>query len=239
MTILLIVACHPGFLRHHAPPSLWPFAYSSSYSAQTQYFSSPYSDHLQLTHPQNFSMHNDSVYAIACIPPNPNLSSACPLFPITTSSIPCNFNTIFLYYSSSPSSQGSDTIGTPPTKIMMYPASSSNANGKRPSSSNNMDSRKKARKDDDSETQSPVEEKEEVKAKPTGGSWYVLAFHISIEFWQSFQCLHSLQAFENEVHGCRTRASMQTILNWQPRMSTWRIQSRENVLKVGLSPSSL
>ncbi|KAF8808982.1 hypothetical protein BYT27DRAFT_7188072 [Phlegmacium glaucopus] len=74
---------------------------------------------------------------------------------------------------SSPSSQGSDTIGTPPTEILMYPSSSSNINGKRPSSSisnSNMDSRKKARKDDDSETHSPAAEKEEVKAKPTRGS---------------------------------------------------------------------
>jgi hypothetical protein len=59
---------------------------------------------------------------------------------------------------------------------MMYPASSSNVNGKRPSSSNNMDSRKKARKDDESETQSPAAEKEEVKAKPTRGSRFVLVF---------------------------------------------------------------
>ena len=64
----------------------------------------------------------------------------------------------------------------------MYPASSSNVNGKRPSSSNSMDSRKKARKDDDSETQSPLLEKEEVKAKPTRGSRFVLAFHFSMEF---------------------------------------------------------
>ena len=64
----------------------------------------------------------------------------------------------------------------------MYPASSSNVNGKRPASSNNMDSRKKARKDDDDQTQSPAAEKEEVKAKPTRGSRFVLAFHISMEF---------------------------------------------------------
>jgi hypothetical protein len=62
----------------------------------------------------------------------------------------------------------------------MYPPSS-NANGKRPSSSNNMDSRKKARKDNDSETQSPAAEKEEVKAKPTCGSQFVLTFCISME----------------------------------------------------------
>ncbi|KDR73689.1 hypothetical protein GALMADRAFT_251485 [Galerina marginata CBS 339.88] len=71
---------------------------------------------------------------------------------------------------SSPSSQGSDTIGTPPTEHM-YPSSSSNVNGKRPSSSISMnESRKKARKDDESDVQSPAAEKEEVKAKPTRGS---------------------------------------------------------------------
>ncbi|KAF8163657.1 fungal-specific transcription factor domain-containing protein [Crassisporium funariophilum] len=74
---------------------------------------------------------------------------------------------------SSPSSQGSDTIGTPPTEHM-YPSSSSNLNGKRPSSSisngNMNDSRKKARKDDESDVHSPGVEKEEVKAKPTRGS---------------------------------------------------------------------
>ncbi|KAK0463601.1 fungal-specific transcription factor domain-containing protein [Desarmillaria tabescens] len=67
---------------------------------------------------------------------------------------------------SSPSSQGSDTIGTPPTEHM-FPTSS-NANGKRPAPSGN-DSRKKARKDDDSDVRSPTAEKEE-KAKPTRGS---------------------------------------------------------------------
>lgn len=73
---------------------------------------------------------------------------------------------------SSPSSQGSDTIGTPPTEHM-YPSSSSNANGKRPASSvsmsNGNDSRKKARQDVDSDARSPTAEKEE-KAKPTRGS---------------------------------------------------------------------
>ena len=88
---------------------------------------------------------------------------------------------------------------------MTYPASSSNGNGKRPASANNMDSRKKARKDDDSEPQSPVAEKEEVKAKPTHGSYL---YFISQWNSQSFQCLHGLQTSENEVCRCRTRASM-------------------------------
>ncbi|KAF8621511.1 hypothetical protein AX15_007741 [Amanita polypyramis BW_CC] len=73
---------------------------------------------------------------------------------------------------SSPSSQGSDTIGTPPTE-QMYPPGPHVANGKRPSSSISNsaggDSRKKARKDD-GEAHSPSADKEEAKAKPTRGS---------------------------------------------------------------------
>ncbi|KAF7986615.1 hypothetical protein HWV62_26410 [Athelia sp. TMB] len=70
---------------------------------------------------------------------------------------------------SSPSSQGSETVGTPPDH--MY---SSNNNGKRPSSSLSGDVRKKSRKDDeDDEVESPSVEKEEGgKAKPTRGSRY-------------------------------------------------------------------
>ncbi|KAG6908579.1 hypothetical protein DXG01_004065 [Tephrocybe rancida] len=76
---------------------------------------------------------------------------------------------------SSPSSAGSDTLGTPPTEHM-YPASGSGSGFKRPASvisSNGTDSRKK-RKEEDREmgsmSMSPAAEKEEVKAKPTRGS---------------------------------------------------------------------
>ncbi|KAH7889471.1 fungal-specific transcription factor domain-containing protein [Phlebopus sp. FC_14] len=73
---------------------------------------------------------------------------------------------------SSPSSQGSDTIGTPPTENMPYP--SSNTNGKRPPSSLvggvSDNSRKKARTDDGTDGQSPSAEKEEPKPKSTRGS---------------------------------------------------------------------
>ena len=73
---------------------------------------------------------------------------------------------------SSPSSQGSDTLGTPPIETLQYPA---NLNGKRPASSlasdNTTDSRKKARTDDNGEGPSePPAKTEEVKAKPTRGS---------------------------------------------------------------------
>ncbi|KAF8635502.1 hypothetical protein AX17_003892 [Amanita inopinata Kibby_2008] len=73
---------------------------------------------------------------------------------------------------SSPSSQGSDTIGTPPTEPM-YPPSSSVPNGKRPASSISNSApgeRKKARKDHGTEAGSPTADKEEVKTKPTRGS---------------------------------------------------------------------
>ena len=71
---------------------------------------------------------------------------------------------------SSPSSQGSDTLGTPPTEPM-YPHVS---NGKRPASITAGDARKKARKDDNHEEQSPPADKDEVKAKSTRGSRSVL-----------------------------------------------------------------
>ncbi|KAI0077103.1 hypothetical protein K474DRAFT_1621646 [Panus rudis PR-1116 ss-1] len=74
---------------------------------------------------------------------------------------------------SSPSSQASDTVGTPPVDSTAF--AGPNVNGKRPSSSlaseNTNDSRKKARQDDLGEGTSERGEKtEEVKAKPTRGS---------------------------------------------------------------------
>ena len=168
------------------PPS--PYTYSSNYSPQSPYFSSPYSDHLQLTHHQDFSIHDPSLSHSMPSPSSPPIpiDPALALYPPYYSthyhqhpsqlqhhlSLPPNY--------SSPSSQGSDTIGTPPTEILMYPSSSSNMNGKRPASATNVDSRKKARKDDDSQSQSPAAEKEEVKAKPTRGSRFVPAFRILI-----------------------------------------------------------
>ncbi|KAI0672819.1 fungal-specific transcription factor domain-containing protein [Trametes maxima] len=71
---------------------------------------------------------------------------------------------------SSPSSHGSETVGTPPNDTISF---SSNANGKRPASSNSVsnDSRKRARQDDDADPQSPTTERgDEPKAKPTRGS---------------------------------------------------------------------
>ncbi|KAG6852809.1 hypothetical protein C0991_009006 [Blastosporella zonata] len=75
---------------------------------------------------------------------------------------------------SSPSSAGSDTLGTPPTEHM-YISSTFNPAGKRPASaiSNDPIGRKKSRKEDESSmsmSMSPAADKEEVKAKPTRGS---------------------------------------------------------------------
>lgn len=78
---------------------------------------------------------------------------------------------------SSPSSQGSDTIGTPPTEHMY---TSSSGNMKRPASTVSAfpsESRKKARKNEESDSQSPIADKEEQpKAKPTRGSRYLTGF---------------------------------------------------------------
>ena len=73
---------------------------------------------------------------------------------------------------SSPSSHGSETVGTPPNDTISI---SGNANGKRPASSNSTGgSNKRPRPDDDGEAQSPNTEKgDEPKAKPTRGSRYV------------------------------------------------------------------
>ncbi|KAJ3504579.1 hypothetical protein NLJ89_g7865 [Agrocybe chaxingu] len=164
-----------------APP---PYSYPSPYSPQPQYFSSmSYPEHLHFPQHQDFSMHHDQSIpsqsmqppaspsipidpALALYPPYYNNYQQHPPHIPQHLSLPPNY--------SSPSSQGSDTIGTPPTEHM-YP-SSSNMNGKRPASSLSNstmnDSRKKPRKDDESDATSPAAEKEEptVKAKPTRGS---------------------------------------------------------------------
>lgn len=69
---------------------------------------------------------------------------------------------------SSPSSQGSETMGTPPME--QYSLHGTNGNGKRPSSSMTDDSRKKSRKEEEGDGPSMSNDKDEVKAKPTRGS---------------------------------------------------------------------
>ncbi|SJL12170.1 uncharacterized protein ARMOST_15591 [Armillaria ostoyae] len=147
------------------------YSYSSYYHSPHQY-SLPYSDHVPLS-PQDYSMSSPEQSLSMQPPSSPSIpiDPALALYPPYYTnysqppqhlpphlSLPSNY--------SSPSSQGSDTIGTPPTEHM-FPTSS-NGNGKRPAPSGN-DSRKKARKDDDSDVRSPTAEKEE-KAKPTRGS---------------------------------------------------------------------
>ncbi|CAL1705481.1 unnamed protein product [Somion occarium] len=75
---------------------------------------------------------------------------------------------------SSPSSQGSDSIGTPPVESASFHGGA-NVNGKRPASSlaseRTNDSRKKPRTEDNGEVPGEVSGKaEEAKAKPTRGS---------------------------------------------------------------------
>ncbi|KAF9469416.1 fungal-specific transcription factor domain-containing protein [Collybia nuda] len=165
-----------------------PFAYSSYYGLS----SLPYPDHLPPLHyhHQDYPMsqhdhslphHDQSMSHSQSMqpPPSPSIpiDPALALYPPYYNyhqpqhhlpqhlSLPPNY--------SSPSSQGSDTLGTPPTEHMYPSSSSANINGKRPASSisnGTTDSRKKSRKDDESDAHSPSADKEETKAKPTRGS---------------------------------------------------------------------
>ncbi|TFK72762.1 hypothetical protein BDN72DRAFT_894569 [Pluteus cervinus] len=163
-----------------------PYAYSPFYSPPPpphphhQFAALHYTDHLPLS-PQDYSMaHNDHSMQpppSPSIPIDPALALYTPYYSSyqphpQPSHLPQHLSLPPSY--SSPSSQGSDTIGTPPTEHM-YPSGSGNINGKRPASaiSNHSvnDSRKKSRKDDESEAQSPAMDKEDPpKAKPTRGS---------------------------------------------------------------------
>lgn len=74
---------------------------------------------------------------------------------------------------SSPSSQGSESMGTPPMDQISYHAP--NANGKRPSSSlvggGGGDTRKRSRKEDEEDSpRSVTADRDEGKPKPTRGS---------------------------------------------------------------------
>ncbi|KAJ6531569.1 fungal-specific transcription factor domain-containing protein [Mycena vulgaris] len=152
-----------------------PYSYPSYYSPP-HHFSSSYSDPLpyahqeiSLSHHQEHSMSHHSMQPppSPSIPIDPALSLYPPYYhsypPQHQQHVPPHLSLPHNY--SSPSSQGSDTIGTPP----MYP-SSANVNGKRPGSAVSNGTSKKARKDDDDEPQSPMADKDEGKAKPTRGS---------------------------------------------------------------------
>ncbi|KAJ7355918.1 fungal-specific transcription factor domain-containing protein [Mycena albidolilacea] len=152
-----------------------PYTYPSYYSPPPHHFSS-YSDPLPYAHqeislsPQERLMsHSMQPPPSPSIPIDPALSLYPPYYHSyppqhQQQHIPPHLSLPHSY--SSPSSQGSDTIGTPP----MYP-SSANSNGKRPGSAVSSGTSKRARKDDDDDDpQSPTADKEEGKAKPTRGS---------------------------------------------------------------------
>lgn len=171
-----------------------PFAYSSYYAPSSlpypdqlpppHYYHQDYSisqHDLSMSHHDQSMSHSQSMQP----PPSPSIpiDPALALYPPYYNyhqpqhhipqhlSLPPNY--------SSPSSQGSDTLGTPPTEHM-YPSSSANMNGKRPASSisnGTVDSRKKSRKDEESDAHSPSADKEETKAKPTRGSRLVVNIH--------------------------------------------------------------
>ncbi|KAJ6490719.1 fungal-specific transcription factor domain-containing protein [Mycena vitilis] len=151
-----------------------PYSYSSYYSPPHHFSSASYSDPLPFAHQEISLSHPDHLMSSHSMqPPSPSIpiDPALSLYPPYYHSYPPQHQHhvpphLSLPHSySSPSSQGSDTIGTPP----MYP-SSANANGKRPGSAVSNGASKKARKDDDDEPQSPTADREEGKAKPTRGS---------------------------------------------------------------------
>ena len=146
-----------------------------SYS-QSQYYlpspreESPYSSSpIVLHHPHPIAHHMQPQQHSDGIPIDPALSMySNPYYPFQQapqSMVPQHLMTASL---SSPSSQGSETMGTPPME--QYQLHGMNINGKRPSSSMTDDSRKKSRKEEEGEGASVTNDKEEVKAKPTRGS---------------------------------------------------------------------
>ncbi|KAJ6501982.1 fungal-specific transcription factor domain-containing protein [Mycena sanguinolenta] len=150
-----------------------PYSYHSYYSPPPHHFS-PYSDPLPYAHQEISLSPQDRLMSNSMQPPpSPSIpiDPALSLYPPYYQSYPPQHQQhvpppLSLPHSySSPSSQGSDTIGTPP----MYP-SSANLNGKRPGSAVSNGTSKRARKDDDDDPQSPSADKEEGKAKPTRGS---------------------------------------------------------------------
>ncbi|KAJ4000489.1 fungal-specific transcription factor domain-containing protein [Lentinula boryana] len=159
------------------------YSYSSYRHAPSYHYSStPYAEVLSLS-PQDYDMSQDhSLPHLNQQPPSPSIpiDPALALYPPYYHSyqqqpqqhLPPHLSIAPNY--PSPSSQGSDTIGTPPTEHMYPSGSSFNVNGKRPASATSTASGgeavKKARKDDgSSEVRSPTAEKEE-KPKPTRGS---------------------------------------------------------------------
>ena len=143
-------------------PAATTYSYSSYYYPSNHFSSLPYPDAVPLS-PQDYSLPSSSNMQP---PPSPGIQidPALALYPpyqyTQQHHIPQHLSLPPNY--SSPSSQASESVGTPPAENM-FP---SNTNGKRPASTISVgDAKKKARKDDDFE-RSPTEE----KAKPTRGS---------------------------------------------------------------------
>lgn len=192
-------SCTPRFTA--MPMS--PYSYPSYYSPPPHYspppphhFSSSYSDPMPYAHQEISLSHQDHLMSHSMQPPpspsipiDPALSLYPPYYhsypPQNQQHVPPHLSLPHNY--SSPSSQGSDTIGTPP----MYP-SSANSNGKRPGSAVSNGTSKKARKDDDDEPQSPSADREEGKAKPTRGSRYLAQFVVPVILTDFFPLAHAL-----------------------------------------------
>jgi hypothetical protein len=133
---------------------------------------------------------------------------------------------------SSPSSQASDAMSTPPTEPMSFSGSN-----KRPPSSSTLDDHdhSKRRKEDDGST--PSMDGGEPKAKPTRGSRSDNIFFTSLSrFHHEFppQSVYSLPAPQNEM--CRRRAgtSVQALQRWESRMYFRRVQSWQAYIQVRL-----
>lgn len=182
-----------------------PYHYPQYYMSEARHQSSYSSQPITLHHPHEHAMahHHMQGPPSPSIPIDPSLALYPPQYysyapqqpqphiPHQQVAIPVSL--------SSPSSNGSDTIGTPPVENMAYPIPH-NLNGKRPASSlasdHTTDSRKKARTDDNGEGPSDSPAKtEEVKAKPTRGSrWVDLSFLTTITLNNILQGLYRLSS---------------------------------------------
>lgn len=176
-----------------------------------------------MAHHENSMSHSMQPPPSPAIPIDPALSLYPPYYPYQQPQHPIHTQHLSLppHYSS-PSSQGSESLGTPPTDHMSF---TSNGTGKRSSSSivnnNASGSRKKPRNEDDDDMNSPSPEKEEGKAKPTRGSRCVVFRPIGIfvpTYLSLSQCLYSMPSSENEMCRSRTRSALQTVSGRKPPM---------------------
>ena len=214
-----------------------------SYS-QSQYYlpspreESPYSTSpIVLHHPHPVAHHMQPQQHHDSIPIDPALSMyQNAYYPFQQQAPPPMSHPLMTASLSSPSSQGSETMGTPPME--QYQLHGMNLNGKRPSSSMTDDSRKKSRKEDEGEGPSMSNDKEEVKAKPTRGSRYVDTSPRRRRRSVSLQRVHRLPTPEDEVRRRRARTTVQAVSNRQPRMHIRGIQPWQAVDQVRMTAAS-